>query len=149
MNKEILNQYVSLKKEIDDEQRRIDQMERQIRAMVPKSKQVADKVSCGKRGKKSLGNVTIRGFGDQTTINRRRAALRERKAKQELRLAKLETMVCDAEDFIDQIEDSETRRIMKYFYIDGLSWAQTADAMGDGYTGDACKKKVQRFFKSF
>ncbi len=146
MNKEILNQYISLKKEAADEQRRIDQTEQEIRAMIPKAKQVADKVSCGKRGKKPLGNVTIRGFGDQTAINRKRAALRVRKAKQELRLAKLETMVCDIEDFIDQIEDSEIRRIMKYFYIDGLSWAQTAIAMGEGYTPDGCRKRLKRFF---
>lgn len=144
MNKEILNQYVSLRKEIADEQRRTDLMERQIRSMTPKAQQVADKVSCGKRGKKPLGNVTIRGFGDQTVINRKRAALRRRKAKQELRLAKLETMVCDIEDFIDQIEDSEIRRIIKYFYIDGLSWAQTADAMGEGYTPDGCRKRLKR-----
>lgn len=144
MTKEILNQYISLKKEIADEQRRIDQMERQIRSMVPRDRQVTDMVSKGKRGKKSLGNIKISGIGDQTAMNRKRAALRGRKAKQELRLAKLETMVCDIEDFIDQIEDSEIRRIMKYFYIDGLSWTQTADAMGEGYTPDGCRKRLKR-----
>ena len=147
MNKELLNQYISLKKEIADEQRRIDQMERQIRSMVPKVQQVSDKVSCGKRGKKPLGNVTIRGIGDQTAINRKRAALRSRKAKQELRLAKLETMVCDIEDFINQIEDSETRRIMRLFVIQGHTWKETADLMGNGYTEEACKQIYSRFIR--
>lgn len=147
MNKDILNQYTSLKREISDEQRRIDRLEDAIKSMVPKSQQAADKVSLGKRGKKSLGSVTIRGIGDQTTINRKRAILRNRKAKQELRLAKMEMLVCDMEDYINRINDSEVRRIMKFFYLDGMTWAQTAVAMGDGYTPEACKKKMQRGLK--
>ena len=147
MNKEILNQYVSLRKEIADEQRRIDQMERQIRSMVPKDRQVTDMVSKGKRGKKSLGNIKISGIGDQTAMNRKRAALRGRKAKQELRLSRLETMVCDIEDFINQIEDSETRRIMRLFVIQGHTWKETADLMGEGYTEEACKQIYSRFVR--
>ena len=149
MTKEILNQYISLKREIADEQRRIDQMERQIRSMIPKDRQVIDMVSKGKRGKKSLGNIKISGIGDQTAMNRKRAALRSRKAKQELRLSRLETMVCDIEDFINQIEDSETRRIMRLFVIQGYTWKETAVLMGNGYTEEACKQIYSRFVRKF
>lgn len=144
MDKEILRQYISIKREIKEEQQRIDRLERQIADMTPKLQTVSDIVTMGKRGKKSLGNVKISGVGDQTLINRKRAALRERKARKELKMSMLERLVCDVEEYIDAIPDSETRRIMRYFYLDGLTWAQTAIAMGEGYSPESCKKKVQR-----
>lgn len=148
MDRSILKQYVSLKKEVEDEEQRIRSMQEEIDRMSPAADEVSDIVTRGKRGKKPLGTVTIHGVGDESKINRKRARLRERKARQEIRLSKLELMVLDAEDFINTVEDSETRRIMRFFYLEGKTWNQTAEAMGEGYSGDACKKKVQREIKN-
>lgn len=148
MNRLILKQYTSLRKEVEDEERRIRAMNEEICRMCPAAAEVTDIVTRGKRGKKPLGTVTIHGVWDESKINRKRARLRERKARQELSLSKLELMIADVEEFINAVEDSETRRIMRFFYLEGKTWNQTAEAMGEGYSGDACKKKVQREIKN-
>lgn len=147
MDKEILRQYYSLRREIKEEEIRISKLERDILNTAPRHVEITDVVTTGKRGKKPLGNIKISGFGDQTAINRKRSMLREHKARKELKLARLEASVCDVEDFIDSIPDSETRRIMRFFYLDGLTWAETAAAMGDGYSADACRMKVKRILR--
>ena len=148
LDKAILKQYTSLKKEIEEEERRIQAMNKEIERMRPVAAEVSDVVTKGKRGKKPLGTIIIHGQGDESKINRKRAQLRERKAKQEIRLSRLELMISDIEDFINAVEDSETRRIMRFFYLEGKTWNQAAEAMGEGYSGDACKKKVQREIKN-
>ena len=141
MDKSILKQCASLKREYVDEEKRIQAMEAE---MAPICKEVTDVVTKGRRGKKPLGICTIHGNEDNTQINRKRARLRERKAKQELRLARIENMILDVEEYINEIPDSETRRMMRFFFIEEKTWNEVAEAMGEGYTGEACKKKVQR-----
>lgn len=144
MDKSILRQYTSLKKEFEDEDKRIREMDEEIRTTDPNNKEVTDVVTKGRRGKKPLGICTIHGYEDNTAINRKRARLRERKAKQELRLSRIENMILDVEEYVNDIPDSETRRIMRCFFIEGKTWNEAAQAMGEGYTGEACKKKIQR-----
>ena len=144
MDKSILKQCAILKREYVDEEKRIQAMEAEIQAMAPICKEVTDVVTKGRRGKKPLGICTIHGNEDNTQINRKRARLRERKAKQELRLARIENMILDVEEYINEIPDSETRRMMRFFFIEEKTWNEVAEAMGEGYTGEACKKKVQR-----
>lgn len=144
MDKSILRQCASLKREYVEEEKRIQEMDAEIQAMAPVWKEVTDVVTKGKRGKKPLGICTIRGNEDNTQINRKRARLRERKAKQELRLVRIENMILDVEEYINDVPDSETRRMMRLFYIEEKTWNEVAEIMGSGYTGEACKKKVQR-----
>lgn len=144
MDKGILRQYTNLVKEFELEATRIEQMDAEIKAMHPEANEVTDVVTKGRRGKKPLGVCVIHGFEDNTVINRKRAKLRERKAKQELRLSRIENMILDVEEYINEVPDSETRMMMRFFFIDGQGWGDVAKSMGEGYTGDACKKKVQR-----
>lgn len=143
MDKSILKQYSSLKKEFSEEEIRIREMDKEIEQMTPNYMEVSDVVTKGKRGKKPLGTCVIHGYEDSAII-RRRARLRERKAKQELRLSRIENMILDVEEFVNGITDSETRRMMRHFFIEEKTWNEVADSMGEGYTGEACKKKVQR-----
>lgn len=78
MDKSILKQYSSMLKEVKDEERRIQDMEAEILAMQPIDREVTDVVTRGKRGKKPLGTCVIRGENDHSSINRKRARLRER-----------------------------------------------------------------------
>lgn len=144
VDKGILKQYTNLVKEFNLEERRIAQMDAEIKEMRPDVNEVTDVVTKGRRGKKPLGICTIHGFDDNTVINRKRAKLRERKAKQELRLSRIENMILDVEEYINEVPDSETRMMMRFFFIEDKSWEEVARAMGEGYTGEACKKKVQR-----
>ena len=140
-DKSILRQYASMIKEAEDEERRIRNLEAEIRSMRPLD------VTRGKRGKKPLGTCVIRGENDHTAINRKRARLRERKAKKELHVSRIEMMVADAEEYIYSIDDSELRRITEFYCIDRKNWDEVAEAMGEGYTAEACKQKFSRFMR--
>lgn len=144
MDKSILKQYVSLNREAQEEEKRISEMDTEIRQMSPDNEEVTDVVTKGRRGKKPLGICTIHGYEDNTAINRKRAKLRERKARQELRLARIENMILDVEEYINDVPNSETRIMMRLFFLQDKTWTEVAAYMGDGYTAEACKKKVQR-----
>lgn len=148
MDKSILKQYSSLLKEIKDESERVQELEAEIASMRPIDKEVTDVVTKGRRGKKPLGTCVIRGENDHTRINRKRAQLRVRKAKKELHLSQLELMVADVEEYIYSLEESELRRILIFFCIERKSWDEVAEAMGDGYTAEACKQKYSRFMRA-
>lgn len=147
MDKELLNQYKNLLREYELETVRIRTMEKKIEEMTPECVEAADVVSRGKKGKRTLGLQMIQGYEDYTKQNRSRAKLRERKARQELRLAEIENIIIDVEEFINYVPDSEMRSLLRLYYIDGKSWREAAVAMGEGYSEDACKKKAQRFFE--
>lgn len=56
-------------------------------------------------------------------------------------------MVADAEEYIYSIDDSELRRITEFYCIDRKNWDEVAEAMGEGYTAEACKQKFSRFMR--
>ncbi|WP_143322548.1 hypothetical protein [Clostridium sp. HBUAS56010] len=147
-DKSVLKQYLSIKKEIDAEETRIDKLQREIDSMRPLEREVTDVVTKGKRGKKPLGICIIRGSGDYEDINKKCANLRERKAKKELHVVALERKVIDVEAFLYSMEESELRNIIMYSCVDGMNWKEVAEAMGDGYTEEACKKKFSRFMNA-
>ncbi len=147
LDKNILKQYLSIKKEIEAEEIRIDKMQREIDSMIPTEREVTDIVTKGKRGKKPLGICIIRGNGDYQDINKKRAELRERRAKKELHVVDLEKRVIDVESYIYSLEESELRNILLFSCIDGMTWKDVASAMGEGYTEEACKQKFSRFMR--
>lgn len=147
MNKEILRQYKSLRMEEEREKRRISAMYEDIMGMNPEWKESMDVVTKGKKGKKPLGLCTIKGCEDNTKINRKRALLRKRKAIQEIRLSEIENMILDVEEYINSVENSEFRILLRMHFIDGKTWEEIAESMGEGYTAEGCKKKIQRFLR--
>lgn len=55
-------------------------------------------------------------------------------------------------DFIQHVADPEVRLILRLRFIQGLSWNQVADEVyrdrvDGGGTGDACRKRIQRYLK--
>ena len=147
MDKSILRQCASLLTEIEGEEKRIKILESEIKAMPPRHREVSDVVTKGKRGRKPLGRCVIHGNKDNTLINRKRVKLRERKAKKELHVAELDSMVIDADEYIYSIHDSEMRNILLFYCIDRKSWKEVADAMGEGYTAETCRQKFSRFMR--
>lgn len=50
--------------------------------------------------------------------------------------------------YIAEVEDSETRQILSLRFVSGLTWRQVAASMGEGYTEDYARKRVERFFET-
>lgn len=144
MEKHILEQYTDLQKEHEDLIRRIRNLEYNLEQMEQKGYQVADSVSCGKRGKKPLGTKKIQGFPHPEYAHKK-----ERLKTYELQLkladGKLLNLLNEIEEYIQSIKDSRMRRIMRHRYIDNLTWQQVAWQMGGNSTADSCRNAHDRF----
>ena len=144
MEKHVLAQYTELLKEREDIRRRLKRTEARLEKIEEGGCLVADSVTCGKRGKKPLGTKVIRGipFPELKELLRR---LGIQKAQLERAEAKVTENVKAAEDFIQGVTDSRMRRLLRYRYLDGLSWTEVAIRMGGRHTADSCRMAVERF----
>lgn len=151
MDKSILSEYADMKEEIRDlrrriaeDQKRIDQLRRTI---------VTDSVSCGKKGKKPIRTVKIKGF-PQVEIERRVALMEKRQAKLEMLETDLIEKQLQVEEYIQTIDKSELRIMFRLYYIDSLTWYQVALKMNQmfpkrriKYTEDNCKQRHKRYLE--
>ena len=48
---------------------------------------------------------------------------------------------------IYSVDDSFMRSLLRFRYIDGMTWADAAKKFGEGYTPDMLRKAHQRFIK--
>ena len=145
MDKEVLEQYSSLKAEYLDLQDEIRKLEKQIRKMETSRCQVSDSVK-GTRPDGTYGSITITGF-PVPDYYRRKKLLEKRKAnlsKFELQLLELTN---DVDAYITSLADSRMRRMIRYKFFDELSWVQVAHRMGGKYTADSCRKQIERFLE--
>lgn len=49
--------------------------------------------------------------------------------------------------YIDEIEDTQIKLIIKFHFIKGLTWQQTAQKIGGNNTKDSVRKAAYRFVK--
>lgn len=74
-----------------------------------------------------------------------RVTLEKRIERQrELHYRLMET-VGDVEKFIESVDDSHVRRIMRYRFEQHLPWREVADRIGGGNTEDSVKKAYYRY----
>ncbi len=144
MDKSILEQYTSLKAEISDIEVKIAKLTAGIRKL--ENQEVADSVSCGKRGKKPLGTIKIRGVPIRE-ITVRKQRLQRRRLEYSMLLRKLEDMTAEVESYINTLSDSEIRRLLRFRFLQGMEWKQVSRMMGRGYSADNCRQKISRFLK--
>lgn len=149
MEKMILVEYADMKEEIKDLRKRIQKLESEIGKL--ENSIVTDSVSCGKKGKKSLGTVKVSGVPNGL-ISRKRTTLAARRALLLEREAKLLELMNEAEEYINSIEKSELRMMFEFYYIDDLTWYQVAQRMNHAfpkrrikYTEDNCRMRHNRF----
>ena len=123
MDKSVLSEYADMKEEIKDlrrriaaDQKKIDQLQHTI---------VSDSVSCGKKGKKPIRTVKIKGF-PKAEIERRIAVMERRQAKLEMLETDLIEKQLQVEEYIQTIDKSELRIMFRLYYIDSLTWYQVA-----------------------
>ncbi|MCI8887950.1 MAG: hypothetical protein HFG70_07665 [Hungatella sp.] len=149
LNKEILVQLCAVQAEIQDLQRRIHSLE-----MFLKDPPVVGDVVKGTRRDGTIGPIKITGIPEPRYVQKEKLCKRykyimERKEEELLELT------CQAEEYIQSIEQSELRTMLRLRYIDGLTWIQVACQMNCifpkrriKYTEDNCWKKNQRFFEN-
>lgn len=141
MDKDILIQYSDMVEEVKDLRRRIRKLQDDIDKLEP----VKDSVK-GTRRDGTIGSITISGYPVpvyyryKNQLEKREAALRKKEAE-------LLELVNTVEEYIAGISDSKMRRILRYRYIDNMSWTKIAFRMGKKYTADGCRMLHNRFFE--
>lgn len=151
MDKAILSEYADMKEEIKDLKRRIAEDQKKIDQL--KQTVVSDSVSCGKKGKKPIRTVKIKGF-PQMEINRRISLLKRRRAKLQMLETDLIEKQLQVEEYIQAIQKSELRTMFRLYYIDNMTWYQVALRMNQifpkrriKYTEDNCRMRHNRFLE--
>lgn len=151
MERNILVEYADMLEEIKDLRRRIQEDQKKINQLSQTI--VSDSVTCGKKGKKPLRTVKIKGFPNME-INRRIGLLKKRKAKMMLLESDLLEKQIQVEEYIDGIDKSELRMMFRLYYLDNLTWYQVALQMNQifpkrriKYTEDSCRMRNKRYFE--
>ena len=141
---DMLEEIKDLRRRIQDDQKKIDQLSQTI---------VSDSVTCGKKRKKPLRTVKIKGFPNME-INRRIGLLKKRKTKLMLLESDLLEKQIQVEEYIDGIDKSELRMMFRLYYLDNLTWYQVALQMNQifpkrrvKYTEDSCRMRNKRYFE--
>lgn len=152
MDKNILNQYSSLRKEANEVKEKIKDLERQIKDCEKKLEKlnkeiVQDKVSGGYGGTQ---HFTIEGI-PSAEIVRTRESLRNKQMRLNLRKATLctieedlDSMIIEVEKFIHTIDDSYLRRIINHRVVEDKTWDEVARSIG-GNTADSVRMMFNRF----
>lgn len=107
MTKEVLEQYIDLKKEIVDLEKKISRLEKQ-------SIMIADVVQNGYKRHAVIKGVDYVRLDKLNTLIETYRKRKEKALEQEIEIA----------NFITSISDIKLRRIFEYRYIDGMSWLQ-------------------------
>ena len=143
VQKNILEQYSALKLEIKDIERRIKDNEKQIKLLEQET--VCDVVK-GSRADLSYGSIKVEGIAT-SEIDWHWNLIHERTVQLQIFKKRLEEMKVDIESFIESINDSETRRIARFRFLDDYSWIKVARLMGYGWTDDSCRQRCNRYLK--
>lgn len=151
MDKDILTEYADMKEEIKDLRRRIAENQKAISRL--NNQTVIDSVSCGKKGKKSLGIAKVEG-NPVRNISRKERLLNKQQQQLKKREKELLEAVLQVEEYIGTIQKSELRTIFRLYYIDDLPWWKVALRMNEKYpdrrtkyTEDNCRMKHNRFLE--
>ena len=160
INNELLLQYVSLTKEIEEIKIRIEKLDREIIELQEKIREieneyiVMDKVYGGNGGTqgfvirgisqkriKECENKKTKLFQEKMLVEEHRQILQDREIM-------VKGQINEIEKFLSSISDSFVRRIVVLRVIDGLTWNEVADKIGGGNTSDGVKKIYQRCLKA-
>lgn len=140
MDKSILKEYGMMKVELEDIRKRAERLEHQLESY-REQYHVSDSVSGGCGGKK---HFKVDGF-PYPEYNNRRTILMQRKVRMQQLQKILEEKISDVESYIEGVENSRMRSILRMRYIDSMTWRQIARKFGEGYSSDAIRMEHDRF----
>lgn len=133
---ERLNQYRHLRREVEA-------LEDEVRDLREKANQViSDTVTASGDFPYAKHTVVVRGQSVRGHVR-----LRQRVEKLERQRQRLENEQDAIEEFVDEIEDSQVRQIMRLRFLQGMSWRQTANRCGGGNAADGVRKKAERYLE--
>ena len=128
MTKDMLQQYMSLQAEIKELEEEIERNKIVVSDTVSGSSDVWPYTQ---------HSVMVKGLpGEVYTLN----AILSKRSK------RLQEQRKEIERFLDSIEDSQIRRIIKLKYIEGKTWQQVANRLGYQDEGSP-RKKIDSLFK--
>lgn len=142
MDKHLLEQYEDIKKEYEDTKERLRKTQCDLSKYDSKYK-VRDSVTGGMGGNQ---HFIVEGF-PYPEYTKKKTLLMRRKLRLEQLEKKLEDAINEVEQYIDAIEEPRKRLILRYRYIDGMTWRQVAIKLGPGNSEDGIRKEVDRFIK--
>lgn len=154
VNKNVLNQYISEKKEIEELKNKIGYLENRIPRLekiiedIEEGHTVKDKVRGGEGG---LQSFVVEGVPyDEWNDRKAELEFKKRILKQRIDLLRTSEMQLtlrtkEVEQFISSINDSFVRRIINLRVLEGLNWKEVADRIGGGNTEGSVKMIFQRF----
>ncbi|WP_270609896.1 hypothetical protein [Blautia massiliensis (ex Durand et al. 2017)] len=152
MDKNILEQYIELKGEIQDLQDRIDKDERRL-AKIEKEGVVSDTVK-GTRTDGTFGSIRITGY-PLPEHDRVKSMIKKRVTKLHILEDDLQNAINEVDDFIEKVPKSDLRMIFRFRYLDDMTWAAVALNMNERfpkrrtkYTEDSCRMRHDRYMEN-
>ena len=151
MDKNILEQYIELKGEIQDLQDRIDKDERKL-AKIEKEGVVSDTVR-GTRSDGTFGSIRITGY-PLPEHERVKSMIKKRVTKLHILEDDLQNAISEVDDFIEKVPESDLRVMFRLKYLDDMTWVAVAINMNYRfpkkrvkYTEDSCRKRHDRYLE--
>jgi DNA-directed RNA polymerase specialized sigma24 family protein len=138
MEKETLKQYEDMRRECDDLKVRIKNAERELADF--ENRFCIKDITFGGTG--GIQHFTVEGIR-YPEYTQKKTQLMQRKLRMETLKKELESKITEVEQYIDSIDDSRKRLIMRYKYIDGLSWVQIAGKMGTAES--SVRSEIKRY----
>lgn len=148
VDKKTIKDYCAARRELEQIKARIERLNKEIESM-ESGAVVADVVTRGRRGGRSMGVVTVTGFPDKRYQELKRQRVNAKILSTALS-ERITMQMYEVEQYICSIDDSETRQILRELCISERcrTWQQIANELnrrGGTYTGDAVRKKVERY----
>lgn len=146
MDKFVLSQYCDIQTEIKELRRLIESTKRRL-GKIEEEGMVSDVVTGGMGGTQ---RYKVQGIPDPEYREVKRL-LKARKERLETKESELLELVGKVEEYIDGVDRSEIRTIMRLRFLENMTWVQTAHRMNGlfpkrEYTPESCRKKIERYF---
>lgn len=151
ITRDVLVQYCALKAEIKDLNQRIEELNKKLER-IREEGMVSDTVR-GTRRDGTIGPIKITGYPlpEHETV---KTMIKKRIAKLHILEEELHEAVNAVDDFINTIPNSELRMILRFYYLDDMTWPQVALNMNYRfpkrrikYTEDNCRKRHDRYLE--
>ena len=142
--KYLIGQLNDLKAEIEEKEIKIQGLQREIEKMNKSNYLESDSVSCGKKGKKSLGTVRITGF-PYPYYEQKKKLLEKRIGNLADRQQKLLELITVIEEKIEEVSNSKVRRILSLRYVEGLKLKEIEERTG--YSKGRISQLIDKFLK--
>ena len=141
--KKVLEQYAQTIREKEDLENRIRLIDLEVRDLESECRET---VSAGRKGKRSLGRAEVEGRS-RAYSEKKTSLLQLRMSYQKMQ-ERLSAMALDVEEYIQSIDDSRMRQIMRLRYAEvkngkQMTWREVAQRMGE--TEDSCRKAHDRW----